>query len=241
MKYFLPVFICWSLCGWAQSNECSSIWVFNPTLICANPINGFNLAGPAIPVPGRERIALVVPGYRTGRQDQPALCRGIVDAYNAQNAATGTQAAWDEMPPLSTSNGSQVNTAYQYTCFARLFQFPVIVRRSAACGALPNVWATQIGGPRPPEDYGLNTKCLSCDGYVGRDLSQMVACLQDSLTQIVLPRAVEIRDSDVAALKAQIARLRAAIQTTGVLPFNFSTVESTVPFQQFEQMYPTNR
>lgn len=90
---------------------------------------------------------------------------------------------------------------YSYLCGLTVTKYPGKVASSPVCGQ-EEKWSYQVEGAKP-----AGASCLSCDQLQAAAPEAMVECLKTSITQIIQPKAIDLRDSDIAAVKAQAKRM----------------------------------
>jgi hypothetical protein len=89
---------------------------------------------------------------------------------------------------------------YKYWCHVTIQKFPILVKSSPACG-MSETYSYQVGGDG--SEIEGQKSCLSCDDVNVPEAK--VACLKASLKNVIEPRAVDLRDSDLVAVDAQMA------------------------------------
>ena len=210
MKYLLTLSILWTFQARAQS-ACGSIWIFKANNTCAHPSHGVDKSKPTTTVLKDEES-----GFGSGQKHQDILCAKIRDRYNAANP--NTNAALAQPTPVAEKKEKVAGfPAYNYWCRLSITSFENATKASPACGTAEK-WSYQVEGERPA---GAN--CLSCDDVANAKVGQTAKCLVENIRQIIEPKAVELRDQDLAAVKAQAAkvvRLNKATDTLGMEELN---------------------
>lgn len=197
MKYFLVAACLWSLNATAQE-ACSSVWIFKANKTCSHISNG-----PDNTQPGTiKTITDWSPRVRGGK-DQLQICREVRDSYNARFATLGHVAELAKSGPTNEQKDKDVvgKVTYIYQCEMNVTIYPGKVAASPACGT-EDKWSYQVEGAKP-----AGASCLSCDQLQAAAPEAMVECLKNSITQVITPKAIDLRDGDIAAVKAQAKRM----------------------------------
>lgn len=133
------------------------------------------------------KVELVESPSYTGGAEQHGVCASIEAQVRARG---GVRAANLTQPtPVSERQKGKGVVTYKYTC-------SVAVKTCALSDKL----SSQVGGAAP-----AGATCLSCEGIASP--SDKAACLENSIRNVIQARAVEVRDSDIAAVKAEVAKV----------------------------------
>lgn len=174
------------------------MWIFKANKVCSHVSHGPDTSQTPVVKLGGEWSKWV-----RGGKDQLEICRNVRDGYNARALSSGAIAELNQPTPVEEQKQKDQfgQVTYAYKCELKISTYPGKVAASPACGQ-EEKWSYQIQGQAPA---GAN--CLSCDNLQSSIPEVMVNCLKKNISEVILPKAIDLRDSDVTAVKAQVKRL----------------------------------
>lgn len=183
------------------SDECKSVWVYKPFKTCATDANGLDLSKP-----GEATTFNLKSGWLSGGRDQGKVCQDVASAFNDLNRSKGLHATLKIPTPVGEESENHiVQQEYRYACELEVRKFDFKTAPNPVCG-VEDKFSYQVGGSAA-NLVGQDLNCLSCENLNDKAPELMVKCLHDSIANIIEPRAIELRDSDLSAVSAQVKRL----------------------------------
>lgn len=199
MNYFLLAFVMWTASALAEPT-CSSVWIFKAWKTCAVAANGLNTSATPIPA-GNLNISS---DWVRGGSNQERICQSLEAKFNQQNLSVGKLAALTQLHPVSEEKreNMRIYVEYKYTCQVSIAQYPFNNKAAQACGEEEKL-SYQVGGN--PDAIAGTASCLSCDNLSSPE--GKVRCLKASISNVIEPKAIDLRDTDLKAVSTQIKEL----------------------------------
>lgn len=205
MKFLTLITFIWCAHALAM-DECPSVWVYRAYSTCANAANGLDTSKPAS---SSVTIGLWS-AWMMGGADQQKVCSDMRDKINRQNETQHSLASLTSATPVQEITKQHLLvTKYKYQCEFEIKKYPFKVAVNSACG-LQDMYTYKIGGEL--KDIPGQGTCLSCDNMVSGTPEQVVDCLHNNIENIITPKAIELRDSDINEVVAQVKKLLALSQ-----------------------------
>lgn len=195
MKYFLVAPLLWSF--WVQAQEhCPSVWVFKANKTCSDLSHGLDFDHPK-----ESFIQHEWSNPQKGGRDQLQVCLQVRNRFNQQYASKGWNAELAQGQPVDERHDKDVigQVTYKYLCKLSVKSYEGKVASSPVCGQ-EDKWSYKVGGDQPE-----GASCLSCDDK--QTPKETVNCLKNHIAQIIQPKAIDLRDEDLAAVAQQSRRM----------------------------------
>lgn len=186
---------------------CSTIWVYQPYKVCAQPDNGpdVNAFGTVV-----SRNSLWTE-WTDGGRNQRQLCQATIQQFNqaSENKTKGLFAQLRLKLPLSerTRDDGLRRIQYRYECAVTVSRYPLRRLASESCGHEAK-WLAQSGS-NSAQDLPGQVSCLSCDELSDRPAEELAQCLKEHIVQVIEPRSVNFSEKDRQAVLSQVRRLLA--------------------------------
>jgi hypothetical protein len=229
MKFLATALLLFSARAFAEPT-CSSVWVYKPYVSCAIPANGLDLSQPGVGGRFQREWSAWLPGGR----NQNDVCMEIRDRFNKDNLTEGLHADLAGPKPLGEETENRlVIQEYRYQCRLTVLKFPFKSAPNPACGSEDH-YAYKIGGSAA--EVPGQASCLSCDQVTDQAPDVIVNCLRQNITDIIEPKAVELRSSDIESVSNRVVQV---LNLSKLIPIkNLTSTEQLSFFADFLQKYP---
>jgi hypothetical protein len=205
MKYLIAFTLLTSSYAFAQ--VCKSSLVYQAYNTCPSLENGLKWDEAKVVIPaGAPQISTTQGGHNLDNECEKI--RKVYDRNDDQNhmAFRGHITDKTELKPVehrSDVGNLLLSVDYKYACTVEVQQVPYGVGPAKACGIDP-IWLKADAGYERVQIAG-QAKCLSCDGI--NDPSRALACIADSVEQVIEPQAVPLDPQDISAVQATVNEL----------------------------------
>jgi hypothetical protein len=233
MKYLILLLPLLSQSTFA-ADECASAWVYYPFKTCESAAHGLDLSQP-----GTNPATLVQKSdWLSGGKDQRQVCSNVAAAFNRDNLKNGLHAEAAQPTPVGEQSENRIiQQQYQYACELTVKTYPFKTAATPDCGVEDKV-SYQVGGSSR-DLTGANISCLSCDNLSDSKPAATVQCLRQNVEKIVEPKAIELRDSDLSAISARMAKLLKLSQQVPIE--NLATTDQLSFFVDFIEKHPPQK
>lgn len=230
MKFSILILLIASSSAFA-ADQCASVWVYRAFKSCANPANGLDMTRPE----GSATKIKLASGWLSGGKKQEQVCSDVAGSFNQKNLGEGLFATVANPTPVGEESADRIlMQEYRYTCQLSVQKYPFKTTAAPVCGSEEKL-SYQVGGS-PDAIQGSQISCLSCDNLGDQPPTALVDCLKNSITTIVEPKAIDLRDSDLNAISKQVTHLLSINQSSPIA--NLKTTDQLRFFTDYLTQHP---
>lgn len=191
--------------------QCSSVWAYKPWKEC--------VAKPNLNASGSDPQTIDMPDYGRdggGAGHGEAMCQTAANDFNAKNQSNGLHVVEAQFLSSNAHRSGTFNekVEYGYNCKLFIKRFPITYLPDRSCGT-KETWS--YDNSHSLSEIPGDVTCLSCDTFAqGGSASTLAACLKKNITEIVEPKAVDLRQDD---LKAMLTNVNKVLNIQQLRPF----------------------